>query len=169
MRDVLARRTLEDAVAAALHPARASSYNWVLADRARALNVEGSATTAVTTAPGPDGLLVHANHYEAPAMLVYEADPAYAEGSARRHRRAAELLEEAASRGPLTARALRNLLADHDGVPDALCRHAVTPTETGTVFWCAANVTTGTIEFGRGTPCAAGPAQRHRFAEGSAA
>ena len=44
MRDALTRRTLADAVEAVLHPARASSYNWVFAHPAEGvLNVEGSA------------------------------------------------------------------------------------------------------------------------------
>src|SRR5205807_2246907 len=46
MRDVLTRTRLEDAVDAVLHPARASSYNWVLASPEGAVNVEGSATAA---------------------------------------------------------------------------------------------------------------------------
>src|SRR5205085_6628331 len=46
VRDVLTRTTLADAVEAALHPARASSYNWVLASPEGAVNVEGSATAA---------------------------------------------------------------------------------------------------------------------------
>ncbi|HJS71024.1 MAG TPA: C45 family peptidase, partial [Gaiellaceae bacterium] len=53
VRDVLARRTLDEAVAASLHPARASAYNWVLAHSdGRAANVEASATSAGIDEPG---------------------------------------------------------------------------------------------------------------------
>src|SRR5207248_530073 len=57
VRDVLTRRSLADAVDAVLHPARASSYNWVLAHRdGRAVNVEGSALDAELLEP-EEGLL----------------------------------------------------------------------------------------------------------------
>ena len=47
VRDILRRRTLDDAIAAALHPDRASSYNNVLSHRdGGVVSVEGSATDA---------------------------------------------------------------------------------------------------------------------------
>src|SRR5205085_2304173 len=70
VRDVLTRRSLADAVDAVLHPARASSYNWVLASPEGALNVEGSATSAEVRPLGRD--LVHTNHYVERSMARFE-------------------------------------------------------------------------------------------------
>ena len=46
VRDVLTRRTLNEATKAILHPARASSYNWVVAQGDVVMSIEGSATAA---------------------------------------------------------------------------------------------------------------------------
>jgi isopenicillin-N N-acyltransferase-like protein len=152
VRDVLTRRTLGEAVEAVLHPARASSYNWVLAHASgEVANVEGSATAAAVTGL-EDGALAHTNHYVDPAMLHVEGS-ARATGSARRLRRAAELLAEGAA--PLEA------LADHENSPDSLCRHG-DEEGTKTVFWCVADVAAGEIAFGRGNPCAS-PTQSYSF------
>jgi len=158
MRDVLTRRTMAEAVDAVLHPARASSYNWVLAHRDEgALNVEGSATQAAIDEPDADGSLAHTNHYARPDMLGFESSP-YVEGSCRRLERAREL----ARGGPFGLDTLRAALSDHENAPDSICRHA---DEEGvkTVFWCVADVSAGEVAYGRGNPCDS-EAQVYRFA-----
>src|SRR5439155_26953474 len=95
VRDVLTRTTLDDAVEAVLHPARASSYNWVLASPEGAVNVEGSATAAEIRELDGDGALVHTNHYEEPPMQRYARKRDHA-GSRARFARAHDLL----ARGP---------------------------------------------------------------------
>jgi isopenicillin-N N-acyltransferase-like protein len=151
---MLAQRTMDDVLRVALHPRRASSYNQVLVDRTgRVVNVEGSATDACLTGPDERGHLVHTNHYVCERMLRYEGDPDYAERSAKRYRRAGELLA-AQPEGTVTEEALRRILSDHEGAPDCLCRH---PDRFGgdskTVFWCVADVTEGRVTYGRGNPC----------------
>jgi isopenicillin-N N-acyltransferase-like protein len=149
MRDVLTRRTLAEAVEAVLHPARASSYNWVLAHASgEVANVEGSGSSAAVTEPA-EGVLAHANHYAHPRMLRYERSPRAAR-SRLRACRAEELL--AGRRGPVSTAWLREALADHEGAPDSLCRHG-DDEGTKTVFWCVADVTSGEITYGRGNPC----------------
>ncbi len=149
MRDVLTRRTLEDAVRAVLHPARASSYNWVLAHAdGRAVNVEGTARRAELSEPVA-GVLAHTNHYTHPALLALERSTRVA-GSAARLCRAAELLEQ--RKTAWTADALVGALSDHEGAPDSLCRHGDAE-GTKTVFWCVADVTAGKIRYGAGPPC----------------
>ena len=158
MRDVVATRTLDAAVASVLHPARASSYNWVLAHRdGRAVNLEGGATRAEATTP-VDGVLAHTNHFVHPGLLDLERSPRVA-GSTARLCRAQELL--AASREPWTVAALLGALSDHEGAPDSLCRHGDAE-GTKTVFWCVADVTAGVIRYGPGTPCSSEPAE-YRF------
>jgi hypothetical protein len=171
VREQLTARTLDDAVAAALRPDRASSYNTVFAHRdGRAANVEGSGGDAVVRAVGFGETLAHTNHYVEPAMLRYEGDPAYARHSATRYERACALLAGAVAAvpGTVTPALLRGWLADHAGAPDSICRHpaasaqalprasGVAPLTGGpvkTVFWVIADVTAGEIRYGRGNPC----------------
>jgi hypothetical protein len=54
----------------------------------------------------------------------------------------------------VTASTMREMLADHQGAPDSICRHPAGASDTSkTVFWCVADVTQGRITFGRGNPC----------------
>jgi isopenicillin-N N-acyltransferase-like protein len=157
VRDILRRRTLEDAVRAALHPGRASSYANLLSHRdGGVVCVEGSATDAELLRPSAEGTLSHTNHYVSPRMQRYEGDPEYAQRSAVRYRRALRWL----AAGDITSAHLRAALCDHTDAPDSLCRHGA---ETKTVFWCIADVTTGEIAYGRGNPCDSHE-QRYAFA-----
>ena len=142
MRDVLTRTTLEDAVRAVLHPARASSYNWVLASPEGALNIEGSATAAEVR-PLEDAL-VHTNHYEEPPMQRYARKRDHA-GSLARYARAHELVAAGAP--------VQEILRDHANAPNSICGHGRAD-GTKTVFWCVADVAARRIEYGRGNPCA---------------
>lgn len=156
MRDVLTRRTMAEAVDAVLHPARASSYNWVFAHRDEgALNVEGSATEAAVEDPGADGFLAHTNHYAREDMQAFERSDFVAD-STRRLERARELARDEG----FTVDTLRAALADHE----ALCRHGAGAKVVKTVFWCVADVTAGEITYGRGNPCDGSEAQVYRFA-----
>jgi hypothetical protein len=151
VRDVLTRTTLPEAVKAVLHPARASSYNWVVGQGDLVVSIEGSATAGEGIAPGPDGTLAHTNHYVHPEMVDYEASESV-DGSATRLRRARELLSEALGE-PVTRTGLRTILADHENAPHSLCRHGHAPGEAQTVFWSIADVTARTVIYGRGNPC----------------
>jgi isopenicillin-N N-acyltransferase-like protein len=178
VREQLTATTLDEAVAGALRPDRASSYNTVFAHRdGRVANVEGSGGDAVVREVGAGETLAHTNHYVEPAMLRYEGDPAYARRSAVRYGRACALLAGAAAAPPrtVTPDVLRAWLSDHDGAPDSICRHpavdgdpATGPSEAEssvkTVFWAIADVTAGTIRYGLGNPCAGHEPQRHAFA-----
>jgi isopenicillin-N N-acyltransferase like protein len=151
VRDVLTRTTLRAAVEAVLHPARASSYNWVLASPEGVVNVEGSATAAEVRELDGACALVHTNHYAEPAMRRFERRVDRA-GSEARYRRARALLDAGAA--PL------EILRDHEGDPEAICRHGA---GTKTVFWCVADVAARRIEYGRGNPCGSEP-QTYAFA-----
>jgi isopenicillin-N N-acyltransferase-like protein len=156
--EMLRARTLGEMVGYALRPERASSYNNVLAScDGGVANVEGSATDAEVTGLDDNGHLAHSNHYVCDRMLRFEGDPRYAERSAIRYRRARELLD-AQPPAWITVDVMRDLLSDHVTKPDSICRHPeFGDTETKTVFWCVADVTAGTITFGRGNPCDSKP------------
>ncbi|HXV33735.1 MAG TPA: C45 family peptidase [Gaiellaceae bacterium] len=157
VRDVLTRRSLDEAVDASLHPARSSAYNWVLAHRdGAAVNVEASATSAGIDKPR-GGFLAHTNHYDRADMRAFERPGDY-ESSCARLDRAREL----ATGGGFTAERLRGLLADHENGENAICRHGEEPKAVKTVFWCVADVTAGEITYGRGNPCDS-EAQAYRF------
>jgi isopenicillin-N N-acyltransferase-like protein len=153
VRDVLTRTTLTDATRAILHPARASSYNWVVAQDDVVMSIEGSATAAEPIAPAEDGTLAHTNHYVHPDMLDFEASASSA-GSTARLQRAKELMTESLEEA-VTRTRLRDILSDHEG-SEPLCRHGIAPGDSQTAFWCIADVTARTIMYGRGNPCDSG-------------
>lgn len=149
LRDVVTRRTLDDARNAVLRPARASSYNWVLAHRdGGAVNIEGSACRAEII-ESERGVLAHTNHYTHPALADLESSANVA-GSVVRLQRARQLL--GARQEPWTADAVGEVLSDHGNAPDSLCRHG-DGDRARTVFWCIADVTVGSIVYGSGPPC----------------
>jgi isopenicillin-N N-acyltransferase like protein len=151
--EMLRAQSLSEMVSMALRSDRASSYNNVLtsADGGVA-NIEGSATDAEVTGLDDRGHLVHTNHYVCDRMRPFEGDPAYARRSEVRYRRGRALLGAEAP-GSITNGRMRALLADHEGAPDSLCRHAEGDGTGKTVFWCVADVTDGVIRYGRGNPC----------------
>ena len=150
VRDVLTRTTLTEATRAILHPARASSYNWVVAQDDVVMSIEGSATAAEPIAPAEDGTLAHTNHYVHPEMVDFEAS-ASSEGSFARLQRAKELMTESLEEA-VTRTRMREILSDHEG-SEPLCRHGNAPGDSQTAFWCIADVTARTVMYGRGNPC----------------
>jgi isopenicillin-N N-acyltransferase-like protein len=165
-RSMLRQPTMRTALAEALRPDRASSYNNVIASRdGEVVNVEGSATDAETGGVSEAGTLVHTNHYVCERMLGYEGDPVYAASSAARYRRGQELLASAEP-GTITVEVLRGFLADHENAPASLCRHPELyggPPDSATAFWCIADVSEMRVVFGRGNPCDS-VEQEYRFA-----
>ena len=158
VRDVLSCRTLDQAVAASLHTARASAYNWVLAHSdGLAANVEASATSAGIDEPGADGFVVHTNHYAHEDMRGFERPGDYESSCARLDRGRA-----LAAGDGFTVQRLREILSDHENGQNAICRHGDAPKDVKTVFWCVADVTAGEITYGRGNPCDSEP-QVYRF------
>jgi hypothetical protein len=63
---------------------------------------------------------------------------------------------------------LHGFLQDHENAPDSICRHEAEGRTTVTAFWCVADVTDGSIRYGRGNPCDS-VTQEYRFADVSAA
>jgi len=164
-RAMLRAPSLEVAMGESLRHDRASSYNQVLVSAdGSVVDVEGSATDADFIEPDERGHLVHTNHYVCERMERYEGDPDYRPNSAARFERASALI---AGRPPgtVTTDTLRSILSDHEGEPNAICRHPERYGEAGdsaTAFWWIADLTDGELTFGRGNPCDS-TAQTHRF------
>jgi isopenicillin-N N-acyltransferase-like protein len=162
MTAVASARSHAEAAALAEHPARASSYNWLIADReGRVVSLEGSASAMAELTPDDRGLLHHENHYLDPAMRSFERSPTHAARSAVRGDRVAELLTDVAP-GTVTPERMRAVLSDHDGAPESVCRHATAPEDMQTVFWAVADPGGGEVHYGLGPPCSTEP-RSYRF------
>jgi len=146
-RALMSATSFDQALAIALHPDRASSYNNLIASATGEFaSVEGSATDHEVLYP-QDGWLVHTNHYVHPRMVQYEAD-VQIEGSISRYNRAYELMENRTQ--PASLDLFKRFLTDHDSSPAALCRHAE---RVKTVFSCLIDLTAGTLDAVVGSPC----------------
>lgn len=146
-RALMSATSFDEAVAIALHPDRASSYNNLISSATGEIaSVEASATDHELLYP-EDGWLVHTNHYTHPRMLQYEADAQIA-GSISRYERAKELMEN--RNQPVSLDLFKRYLTDHDSSPAALCRHAE---RVKTVFSCLVDLTAGTVDAVLGSPC----------------
>jgi isopenicillin-N N-acyltransferase-like protein len=153
VRDILAQSTVEQALAAAARPERASSYNQLISHAdGTMVNFEGSASDYELIYAHPEGWTVHTNHYCSAKMTAYEHEPEAIYGSCRRYERASQLM--ATRPGPVTPEILKTFLADHANAPHSLCRHGG---ETQTVFWAIIDLTHRAIEYGQGQPCASMP------------
>jgi isopenicillin-N N-acyltransferase like protein len=164
-RAMLRAPSIEMAIGESLRHDRASSYNHVLVSAdGSVVDVEGSATGADFMEPDERGHLVHTNHYVCERMERYEGDPDYRPNSAARFDRASVLIREQPA-GSVSAETLRSILSDHEGEPNALCRHPERYGGVGdsaTAFWWIADLTDRQVTYGRGNPCDS-TAQRHRF------
>ena len=101
VREQLTARTLDEAVAMALRPDRASSYNTVFAHRDGGVRERrGLRRRRRGDGPSAAGTLAHTNHYACERMRGYEGDPAYARRSAVRLGRALDLLDGEDGAGP---------------------------------------------------------------------
>ncbi len=148
VRAILAARRLEEAMTACLLPARASSYNNIIADPyGEAYSLEGSATDCEPIYIEGD-LLAHANHYVSPAMRRFEADRNDIAGSVIRYHRALRLLRE--NYGQHSPELFKALLADHANYPGSICKHGP---ETVTVFSLILNLNERRAWIGKGRPC----------------
>jgi isopenicillin-N N-acyltransferase-like protein len=150
VRDMLAQHTLDAALKAALHPARASSYNNILSARdGQIVNVEGSATdAALTTAAENGGAIAHTNHYLADKMLRFEADAPHAAMSATRCARALDYAKK--YRGQIDYEICARFLRDHVYAPWSVCKHAG---QSVTVFSAIIDLTATRMWLAAGNPC----------------
>ena len=152
VRDILRRRTLDDAVVGGAAPGprvvvqqragaprRRRRLGGGIGHRRRA----AAAGSIAARSPTPTTT-------SATRMRRYEGDVDYAARSDVRYRRA---LSMACGPGNITAATLRAALSDHSDAPDSICRHVQPGSQTKTVFWCIADVTRGEITYGRGNPC----------------
>lgn len=163
---ILRSRTFAEAVGHATDGVHACSANFLIA-RGRGLRSRdgGEEVLNVETSPGgwfeislTDGTLAHANHFLAQDRLpIWQ--PLREERQSTYHRcdRMAHLLTERTRGGPLAVNDLADLLRDHDGSPDSICRHPNPrlPEEerSQTVFAVLMDLDTLQMRYAAGPPC----------------
>jgi isopenicillin-N N-acyltransferase like protein len=146
----LREESAEAALAAAMRPPRAASRNLLVAD-ARGNFVDAELLRGQAgLLRGADGLLVHANHLEAPEFQGYETPT---ENSLRRRERLEALLTGAAS--PLTVADLQRFYRDHANAPHSLCAHPVPGRNVQTVVSVIGDLGRLELHAAKGAPCRA--------------
>ncbi len=138
----------ERALAAALAPPRAASRNLLIADAGGVFLDAEVLRKEAAIIRGKDGLLVHANHLEAPEFAGYETAP---ENSCQRRRRLEELLEGA--KAPLTVGDLQGFYRDHANAPHSLCAHPFPGRNLQTVASLIGDLTSRELHLAKGSPC----------------
>jgi isopenicillin-N N-acyltransferase-like protein len=144
----LLHESAEQALAAALAPPRAASRNLLIADARGALLDAEALTKDVAVIPGRDGLLIHANHLEAPEWAGIETA---SENSLIRRRRLQELIEAAAA--PLTVATVQGFYRDHANAPHTLCAHPSPGRSVQTVASVIGDLSALELHVAKGSPC----------------
>lgn len=154
---ILRSRTLDEAVAVVTGTARACAANYLLAQVPdRIVNIEAAPDRARRWLAG-DGCLCHTNHFLDPRGLgVVEPAIEHGPDSQCRLDRMRALL---ATPHPLAPTDLESALRDHDGLPDAICRHPdpMQPPEEryATVASAVMDLHERTLRVSDGPPCEA--------------
>ena len=146
----LREESADAALAAAMRPPRAASRNLLVADShgnfvdAELLRKEAGII------PGRDGLLVHANHLEAPEFQGYQTPT---ENSLRRRERLETLLTE--TPGPLGVADVQRAYRDHANAPHSLCAHPFPGRNVQTVVSVIGDLGRLELHAAKGAPCRA--------------
>jgi isopenicillin-N N-acyltransferase like protein len=146
----LREESAETALAAAMRPPRAASRNLLVADsRGEFFDAELLRKEAGIIR-GRDGLLVHANHLEAPEFQGYETPT---ENSLRRRERLEALLT--AGPDPLDVADVRRAYRDHANAPHSLCAHPFPGRNVQTVVSVIGDLGRLELHAAKGAPCRA--------------
>jgi isopenicillin-N N-acyltransferase-like protein len=146
----LREETAEAARSATLVPPRAASRNLLIADeRGTLIDVE-ALRTASATLHCVDGLLVHANHLEAPEFQGMEKP---SQNSLRRRERLEELFQDAKS--PVTVLDVQGFYRDHEHAPHSVCAHPFPGRNLETVASVIGDLTNREMHATKGAPCRA--------------
>jgi isopenicillin-N N-acyltransferase-like protein len=97
------------------------------------------------------GVFAHANHCLDGSVRPHEAEVLPSPGSPGRCARMQELLDAAAGR--ITVAQVKRMLADHDGRPEPICRHAGNAAEWETTAAVIVEPVPRTLHLSYGPPC----------------
>ncbi|MFO8034602.1 MAG: C45 family peptidase [Candidatus Bipolaricaulota bacterium] len=151
---VLGARTLEDAMAAAEEGDSPCSASFLLSGPRSAVAVE-RAPSGATRVHATAGILVHANHFLAASELgIHQPLGDERRSTYHRWRRMNALLS---ARTAWNEESLKQLLQDHDGYPDSICRHPIPEIAAGcryaTSLALVLDPEAGSLYYAPGLPC----------------
>lgn len=157
---ILHAATLDQAVRVITNEARSCSANFLLGQAngdAKVVNVEAAPEATCSLEP-EDGTLAHANHFVDPeALRVWQPLAEEKTSTYQRARRMHGLLRGGRAAGSLHAAGLMDILRDHSGHPDSVCRHPnpALPDEerVETVVSVLEDLTARRLYVAGGTPC----------------
>ncbi|MGH2405868.1 MAG: C45 family autoproteolytic acyltransferase/hydrolase [bacterium] len=167
--EVLCSTTLDAAVDAVTRGLRSCSANFLIGkadvDRAgSAIDIETTPRGFCTYQPVA-GTLAHANHFLDPDRLgIWQPIVEDKRSTYRRCDQMERKLAAAAATGPISDRTLQEILRDHDGSPDSICRHpnSMLPVSERyeTVTSIVMDLHAGRMHAAAGPPCAS-PYEEH--------
>lgn len=162
LRALLGCGTTAEALARLESSTRASSANYLLADRdGSVVDVEarpGGASGLHRLEPDDTGLLLHTNHFDSPDFDTVDYADLVVSTSRTRLGRVADVVEAAG--GPSDLAVFGAALSDHTDAPDSVCRHPdpalPPPDQTMTVTSALIDLTERQVSLSEGPPCEPG-------------
>ncbi len=133
-----------------------NSANMVIAHRdGEAIDVECAPDDTFFLFPS-GGVLTHSNHFLFPRFSVKDTAKSLVPDTVIRNHRASRLLQE--RRGNLDLKTIKNVLKDHFGHPDSICRHRDERLHSNeqweTLTSMIIDLTEGKMLYASGPPCA---------------
>lgn len=159
LRGILNSKTLPQAVGQISRMPRGTSANYLLAHKeGSALNIETTSTDYDVIYPD-NHLLNHTNHFVSPRLnTLKDTSRESFPDTHLRYWKSSQVITE--KKGEITNIELKNMLANHTGYPDSICRHGELfqmdlgrPAIGSTVFSIIMNLTKGSFELSNGQPC----------------
>ena len=153
VREILTAGTFADALKAVVGSPRVCSANMMIGHAdGEALDIEAAPERAATLYP-EDGIMTHANHFE--ALDVVSTMERRGPGTLFRARRLKRLMREA--NRPVDVATMRGLLADHFSAPKSICAHPdeadPEPDRVTTVTSAILDLTNRVLHASDGPPC----------------
>lgn len=158
MRGILNSRLLSEAIGATIQQKSANAANFHIASyEGIAVDIEVSNDT-FDVMFNETGVLVHTNHFYSPRMNVIDRGQALLPDT---HVRLGVARRELDKVDVIDVDAIKELLSNHIGYPESICRHGESAnihlgkrgTCAETVFSIISDVTNQTIYVANGTPC----------------
>jgi isopenicillin-N N-acyltransferase like protein len=161
--EILGSTTLAQAISRITRGKRSCSANFLLGQQTKLgtgkiLDVESAPEAAGTLSP-QDGVLAHTNHFSNPGRLgVKQVLDEERKSTLQRFARINHLLRQVRSEnGKMSMTRAEEMLRDHDGKPESVCRHENSsfPTDERyrTVVSVVMDLYTGQLQTTLGSPC----------------
>jgi isopenicillin-N N-acyltransferase like protein len=161
--EILGSTTLAQAISRITRGKRSCSANFLLGQQTKLgtgkiLDVESAPEAAGTLSP-QDGVLAHTNHFSNPGQLgVKQVLDEERKSTLQRFARINQLLRQVRSEnGKMSMTTAEEMLRDHDGKPESVCRHENSsfPTDERyrTVVSVVMDLYTGQLQTTLGSPC----------------